>query len=254
MKLQTESRRSSVMSTMTLDLSRAGAAPGGGLPPPSARISGAFTPLTGSGMRPAGGHRRGASIASPGTGPTATPDEHDAARRAHSRTPPKAPRRVSGLFTRGASPPENDGDRARRELAAARAQLEETRAELSEAHEARAASETCAQALRAFIVEHGVGADVLPQPKPTPVAAKRASWAFGLWRANSASSVTSSTAASTPLAPIAGSPRMLGDPPKPAIAASTPLAPSPSGFGGSPSTACTPSARRRPRRRPRSRS
>jgi hypothetical protein len=229
MKLQTESRRSSVMSTMTLDLGRAGGA--GPLGPPTGRNS-AFTPLTGTGItrQASSGHRRGASIASPGMPGIPTPnpdvaDQQDASRRSHSRSPPKPNRRMSGLFLRSPSPAESaaalgpgldglEAQRIRKELQVMRDQLEETRHELTEANEARDASETCVKALRDFITENGIGAGeapAIPAAIATPKAqhqAKKPSvggWgSFKLWQTSGAVSAVPIT--SPPLASIPHSP------------------------------------------------
>lgn len=197
MRLQTESRRTSVMS---LDTARAGQA---SLGPPSARRP-QFTPLTGQ-----RGHQRGASVASVAS--------HDVNDEHSGGSPPQQSRRLSGFF--GRSPPapiatleaeQSDPvalelTRIKKELAAAREALEETRAELSEAHEARDASETCVAALRAFIAQNGVGeqqqvpgTDMKPMvtiPQPTPEEKK--GWGFKMWRTTPTASATSG-----PLSPI----------------------------------------------------
>ncbi|CCM00378.1 uncharacterized protein FIBRA_02408 [Fibroporia radiculosa] len=212
MRLQTESRRVSQVSNLTLDLSRAGATMGNG-PASSKRAS--FTPLTGS---PAGrsSHRRIASLSDPGlmSAPTLgessqwplSPDfegDLSAPLNRHSR-------RMSGLFGLGSPPlPERPSFDAmemevlRKDLAAIKEQLEETRHELSEAHEAKEASEMCVRALRTFIAENGVGEqtsriDLRAAMKSPPVSASSPAggsasrWGFKLWS-------TPDTPANTPL-------------------------------------------------------
>jgi hypothetical protein len=208
MKLQTESRRSSVMSTMTLDLGRAGgSAPSG---PPSGRRP-QFTPLTGAARS---GHLRGPSVSDSHLNLDArsiplTPamDESGMVMQSGSRSPPKASKRMSGFFGR-ASPPIVDSnlgaemgsqelEKIRLELRAARSELEETRAELNEALEAREASETCVGALRSFIAENQLGegapAPVLPavgiSAVPKHETKKSGGWGFKLWRADSSTAV-----------------------------------------------------------------
>ncbi|KAF8573762.1 hypothetical protein K439DRAFT_931590 [Ramaria rubella] len=103
----------------------------------------------------------------------------------------------------------------KRELLALKAELEETRHELTESNEAREASESCVKALRDFIGQVGGGGDTsgsgqesvrLP-PLPTdsgvkdleaaPKAQKSSGWGLKLWTGSSASS-TIQTPTTTP--------------------------------------------------------
>lgn len=178
MRLQTENRRMSSQSSMSIDVGRAGTFATG----PSSSKRASFTPLTGSGMS---GHRRITSVndASPGLGfstsdsdfpasPSAqtwtfprTPSPNASASMTPSATtptrpPPSATRRFSGIFARPSMlelAPPDPVEALRRELQAARAELADTRHELTEANEAREASETCVKALREFIGENSIG-------------------------------------------------------------------------------------------------
>lgn len=215
MRLQTESRRMSQVSNLTLDLSRAG--PPGMNGPPSARRA-SFVPLTGN---PAGhmGHRRISSLSDPGlmSAPNLgqnsqwpiSPGAPDPVQSARTGPPPSGghSRRFSGMFGYGASPlPElpsfdaSELDTLRKELDVVKEQLEETKHELSEAHEAKEASEMCVRALRTFIAENSVGeqttrSNVRAGTKPAPVSAPSPStasrWGFKLW--NSTETPTSAT-------------------------------------------------------------
>jgi hypothetical protein len=198
MRLQTENRRASVMS---LDTARAGQA---SLGPPSSRRP-QFTPLTGQ-----RGHQRGASVTS-----------HEVVDEHNGGSPPQQSRRLSGFF--GRSPPApvatleaDQADpvalelaRVKKELAAAHEALEETRAELSEAHEARDASETCAAALRAFIAENGVGEhQQVPGTTAGPTVTipqttqeEKKGWGFKMWR-----TTPTTSGASGPLSPTESAP------------------------------------------------
>ena len=95
------------------------------------------------------------------------------------------------------------------EIKSLRDTLEETRHELSEANEAREASEQCAKALRDYISEFRVGEagspSNLPPPPPTTSAkaedAKAPSkWSFKLWNGSN-SSTSPPTPSATPLSP-----------------------------------------------------
>ncbi|PBK99402.1 hypothetical protein ARMGADRAFT_958755 [Armillaria gallica] len=192
MRLQSENqnRRQSV-GPMPLDLSRAGFN-NFGTPGSSKRAS--FTPATGSHTTRPNAHRRISSVSD-----TCIDDQS-------SQTlimPPELSansRRTSGLYNRS---PQADRDAfnleletLRKELRAVKDELEETKLELSEANEAREASDTCANALREFISENNVGTvdldarDTVKLP-PLPATttgdeaeAKKATagWGFKLWK------------------------------------------------------------------------
>lgn len=76
----------------------------------------------------------------------------------------KSSKRMSGFFNR-ASPPQSiyppeesaELEQLRRELGALKTELEDVKAELAEANEAKEASDMCAKALRAFIEDNKVG-------------------------------------------------------------------------------------------------
>ncbi|PCH44391.1 hypothetical protein WOLCODRAFT_165104 [Wolfiporia cocos MD-104 SS10] len=220
MRLQTESRRMSQMSNLTLDLSRAGPhSPNGAS---SSRRASAFSPLTGTsaGLM---GHRRISSFSDPGstenglqpTSPlTGDPRPVPAPANGHSK-------RISGLFGRGtpAVPEMLTIDAAelaglRKELDVVKEQLEETKHELSEAQEAKEASELCVCALRTFIAENSVGEHAArnnarptksaPAAPPAQPPANTSRWSFKLW-------TTSDSPVSAP-------------PPPPAATASAPVA------------------------------
>jgi hypothetical protein len=118
--------------------------------------------------------------------------------------PPASARRISGLFPRGSVPESEPGpaerEKLQREIQALKATLEDTRHELTEANEAREASETCVRTLRDFIAENNVGVSSLRSDAGGAVARgddadkKNASgsggsrWGFGgLFRAGEAS-------------------------------------------------------------------
>ncbi|EED80589.1 predicted protein [Postia placenta Mad-698-R] len=221
MRLQTESRRASQVSNLTLDLSRPGASSNG--LPSSKRAS--FIPLTGN---PVGqmGHRRIASFSDPGlmsapsfgqnsqwpSSPGAT--EFSPPARAAPSPMSGQSRRFSGMF--GHAPPTlpdvppfdpTEFETLRKELAVVKDQLEEAKHDASEAHEAREASEMCVRALRTFIAENSVGEQPsrsnarpgMKQPLPPVSAASPSSgsrWGFKLW-----SSDTPATPVNTPAAP-----------------------------------------------------
>ncbi|KZT27793.1 hypothetical protein NEOLEDRAFT_1059743 [Neolentinus lepideus HHB14362 ss-1] len=212
MKLQSESRR---MSTMTLDMSRAGAPMFGG--PSSSNKRASFTPLTGSGM--GGGHRRISSVSdsaflirdfngpdmpgSPGSQVISFADS----RNAVGSPPSKASRRSSSFWGRPTALEEPQSVSSselaalQREVKNLKDELEETRHELTEANEAKEASETCVRALRDFIAQNGIGGQMddgeptapLRLPLPPSMSsdeedAKRSSsgsgsgWGFKLWK------------------------------------------------------------------------
>lgn len=221
MRLQTESRRASQVSNLTLDLSRPGASTNG--LPSSKRAS--FIPLTGN---PVGqmGHRRIASFSDPGlmSAPSfgqnsqwpSSPGATEFSPPARAAPPPMSgqSRRFSGMF--GHAPPTlpdvppfdpTEFETLRKELAVVKDQLEEAKHDASEAHEAREASEMCVRALRTFIAENSVGEQPsrsnarpgMKQPLPPVSAASPSSgsrWGFKLW-----SSDAPATPVNTPAAP-----------------------------------------------------
>ncbi|CAL1714933.1 unnamed protein product [Somion occarium] len=170
MRLQTESRRMSQASNLSIDLSRANGSPFTG-PPSSRRAS--FVPLTGSPASKINAHRRGASVADSSvlSAPVYSDSNQWASppRFALSDAPQTAnaapSRRMSGFWGRVSPqpsdlPPPADAseiEELRKELQAVKEALEETRHELTESQEAREASETCVNALRTFIADNSIG-------------------------------------------------------------------------------------------------
>lgn len=174
MRLQTENRRQSV-SAMTIDVARAGL-PSVSTPKSSKRASftpltGSFTPLTASFNGRPNGHRRISSVSDNGVS-----DAFGTSPNAQSLTIPDnfppVNRRISGMFGRGGSPPQAEvavpeeiaAELAalRKELSTIKDDLEETRHELTEATEAKEASDTCVNALREFIAINNVGSNSDP--------------------------------------------------------------------------------------------
>ncbi|KAJ7453958.1 hypothetical protein B0H11DRAFT_2069871 [Mycena galericulata] len=221
MRLQAESRRQ----PMAIDSSRANA-PSAFMGPPSSKRA-SFTPLTGSftpntfAGRP-NGHRRISSVSDSNLSLAGHESES-------ALTVPPPNRRLSGFFGR-ASPPRDlpsrlsaspdELEKLRNELRSAQAALNETRAELSEATEAREASETCVGALRAFIAENNVGgADAAVKLPPLPAATtgdesdaygaqkKEKGWGFKLWKVDTAvkgaPGPPSSNGTASPVVPLA---------------------------------------------------
>ncbi|EDR05638.1 uncharacterized protein LACBIDRAFT_302762 [Laccaria bicolor S238N-H82] len=245
MRLQTENRRQSMA---PLDLSRTVSLSAFAGPPSSKRAS--FTPLTGtSAGRP--GHRRISSISdttqggflSPNLDQPPSPNPQTPAFPPDTALPPNS-RRYSGLFGRQ-SPPQVDMpdpttaelETLRKELKAVKDELDASQVELTEANEAKEASDTCVKALREFIAENNIGASVkLPLPPPTAngdeVGTGKASavgWGFKLWGGGVDSPLKSSTA--TPINPASvASPCTTSTPTLPATA---PLSRKLGGFFGS---------------------
>lgn len=213
-----------MMSTMTLDL---GSARSGTFTAPTSARRPGFAPLTGTGTR----HRRGQSVTEDGfvvpdlpkslgtPAPTDGSRSRSPDRSSITSSPPRHSKRLSGFFGRtspaaavaevepsGALSPDPvaELERLRRELASTRDQLEETRHELTEANEAKEASETCAKALREFIADNGVGEGALPsaaRPPPAPAPVQKQGWGFKLWRADSTVSTGSASSSTIPTAP-----------------------------------------------------
>lgn len=227
MRLQTESRRMSQMSQLSLDLSRAGQ-PMLGSSTASKRAS--FTPLNASAaMR---GHRRISSVSDSGMGsPPLTDSPWTQLPRSPIEptytSPPqsKAARRASGFF--GFSTPAiPDGpvvvqveaaalETMRKDLERVKDQLEEARHELSETQEAKEASEMCVRALRTFIADNSVGeqasrasTSVRPAPTPanTPQSGGTSRWGFKLWNATTPSPAVSPASTMVSPQPVHESP------------------------------------------------
>ncbi|OCH93711.1 hypothetical protein OBBRIDRAFT_714539, partial [Obba rivulosa] len=230
MRLQTESRRMSQVSNLALDLNN----------PSSRRTS--FTPLTGS---PAGrlGHRRISSVSDsayvlspPSFGgdsqwPTSPPPEGQAARSTSRQS-----KRMSGIWGLGSgrppvverspSPDPSLVEALRKELETVKVQLEETRHELSEAQEAKEASEMCARALRTFIADNSIGvepvagrpASISQESDTKKASATPGRWGFKLWTSEISGSAPTPVSSpvvggnATGASPVAGAPlsRKLG--------------------------------------------
>ena len=186
MRLQTESRR---VSQLTIDSS----ARTNATPSPNKRMSLLISPPPNTNR----GHRRISSQS----------DSSFAFSEAlHWASPPPSSSALSDEEQNFAS---KEIQGLKQEVKSLKDTLEETRHELSEANEAREASEQCAKALRDYISEFRVGeADSslpnAPPPPATPVKAEDtrapSKWSFKLW--NGAGSATSpSIAPATPLSP-----------------------------------------------------
>lgn len=237
MRLQTESRRMSQASNMTIDLSRAGPSTLSG--PPSSRRS-SFVPVTGSASGRINAHRRISSVSDSSTyyqehgqlpsspRPSQLEPLHLLSSSAPAiANPPVNNRRISGFFGRATPelPPTADAseiEELRKELQAVKEQLEETRHELTEAKEGQEASETCANALRTFIAENSIG--MHPPGKILHAASQSTSgtssgegsnrnsigssrWAFRLWNTPSNAASPSSSPALPPVtAPSSSAP------------------------------------------------
>ena len=159
---------------LTVDLSRANTFSFGG-PGSSKRMS--FTPLTGTTVGRTQTHRRISSVSDTGVTCSDAAGAQPTNTSPNSQTitlpepspqpgcPPTNNRRVSGLFGRavatdlepvpGSNPVERE--KLQREIQALKTALEEARNDLTEANEAREASETCVKTLRDFIAENNVG-------------------------------------------------------------------------------------------------
>jgi hypothetical protein len=227
MRLQTENRR---MSSMSIDVSRAGVPAFGG---PSTNKRASFTPLTGSltGATRMNTHKRISSVSDSGflLSSTNLPDQHllpspnpqtvhmSDLQSAPSSHPPVSSNRFSGLFGRTSPPqsldlPPQDSlveelEALRREVKKIKTELEDTKHELIEANESREASEACAKALRDFI---GETKSVKLPPMPTMTTGEEADtkksvsgWgAFRMWKMDPAAKPEGSNNASAPLASV----------------------------------------------------
>ncbi|KAJ6485925.1 hypothetical protein C8R45DRAFT_998412 [Mycena sanguinolenta] len=216
MRLQAESRRQPA----ALDTGRANAPSAFSLGPPSSRRA-SFTPLTGTfaanSLR-TNGHNRMSSVSDTTvdtTNAVVSPPIAD----------PSANRRLSGFFGRSSPPRElplqlhgtpspDEVEKLQKEVKTLQSALDETRHELTEANEAREASETCVVALREFIAENNLGSGDAVKLPPLPATTtggeegeevrghkKSASgWGFKLWKADTPSA---SPVAPAPAAGIA---------------------------------------------------
>jgi len=138
--------------------------------------------------------------------------------------------RSPGMFGR-ASPPSSvfqseesvEVEMLRKELNASRAELDEIKHELSEANEAREASDLCVKALRTFIEDNNVGppmpsggestpAFASSQVEPKKSAQATGSWGFKLWRTEPLAK-NPSGAISIPVTPTASIPNNVSSPP-----------------------------------------
>ncbi|ESK97730.1 hypothetical protein Moror_17437 [Moniliophthora roreri MCA 2997] len=181
MRLQTENRRQSMQ---PIDVSRA-SIPLLGSPPSSKRAS--FTPLTGTYNARANGHKRGTSVSDSHL----ETDLHTQTLTVND-TSSASSRRFSGLFGRGGSPPQDtvtpkdsssfELESIKKELSSVKAELEDTRHELSEAIEAREASESCVKTLREFISENSIGVGNVDSSGAQAKKQAAASWGFNLWK------------------------------------------------------------------------
>ncbi|KAJ7090582.1 hypothetical protein C8R43DRAFT_964809 [Mycena crocata] len=260
MRLQAESRRQTLGPNMTIDMNRANA-PSSFMGPPSANKRASFTPLTGtfganSFVGRPNGHRRISSVSDSNVALTlelASPIT-DRAVTVPVLPPSNHNRRLSGFF--GRSSPEAGSsylssspdqlERLRKELQTIQDALDETRHELTEANEAREASETCVSALREFIAENNIGATSGMKLPPLPAAttgeepdtnAQKKGWGFKLWKVDtsvkgtpgpsSAASMATSNATASPVIPPAGLPSNINGAPAPPAA---PLARKLTGF------------------------
>ena len=172
-----------------------------------------FTPLTGTGATRPNAHKRISSISDSGfllSGSVDIPRSPSPNAQTitipdlSSSTPTGNNTRGSSVFSTRSSPPQSldlaprdpvleELEALRREMKSLKVELEDTRNELSEAIEAREASETCAKALREFIGEMKPSATeseaVKLPPMPTDTTSaeediKQAStgWGFRMWK------------------------------------------------------------------------
>lgn len=240
MRLQTESRRMSQISNLSLDLSKS---PSAFMVPPASSKGATFAPLAGSPRANLRGHRRISSVSNYAsqnyddqTGEFLSSPSQSAFVTDELR-PPADKRRISGIFGGRVSPPERFLDipgassaqleAMKRELETTKAELEHARNDIAEAYEAKEASEQCVKALRTFIVENAVGEstarDAEMRPKSVPVDArtqteqkKAAGWsALKLWRADTAS--TTQAPASMTFSAAAGDSPSLASATTPAV-------------------------------------
>ncbi|KAJ6581241.1 hypothetical protein B0H19DRAFT_1017934 [Mycena capillaripes] len=251
MRLQAESRR---QTPTALDLGRANA-PSAFMGPPSSKRA-SFTPLTGTFAansfvgRP-NGHRRISSVSDSNFALT-VPDVTSSDPNLTTAPPPN--RRLSAFFGRSSPPREppmklsrsssdsnssspDELEKLRKELRTVQAALDETRHELSEANEAREASETCVGALREFIAENNLGSSAVKLP-PLPATttgdemdanAQKKGWGFKLWKVDTSVKGAPGPASDVTASPILPSGANANSPPAPAA----PLARKLTGFFGS---------------------
>ena len=204
---------------MTVDLSRASSFSFGG-PSSAKRMS--FTPLTGSSAGRMQNHRRISSVSDTnmtwsdvaGGPPTDTSPNSQTVTLPEEPSPqPGLPatgnRRLSGLFGRPVAMDVEpvlghnslEREKLQREVQALKSALEEARNDLTEANEAREASETCVKTLRDFIADNNVGVPSVrvdvsavgnsvirgdDADKKSPSVNGGSRWGFGLFRAGEA--------------------------------------------------------------------
>jgi hypothetical protein len=171
---------------MTIDVNRASALT---LTSPTSKRA-SFAPLTGS------KHRRIPSISDNGIGSFPIPDPSPSANfqcfaAVEGGLSPNA--QPSGLSRLNNSEMES----LKVELKSLKEALESARHDLSEANEAREASETCIKALREFIAENNVGVTTVKLPPPPSMTngdeePKKAGtgWGFKLWGSGSSATST----------------------------------------------------------------
>lgn len=186
MRLQTESRR---MSQLTIDSSVRAS----GVPSPNKRMSLLINPPPNTSR----GHRRISSQSDSGLAISET---------FHWTSPPPSSSALTDEEQNFAS---KEIQGLNQEIKSLRDTLEETRHELTEANEAREASEQCVKALRGYISEFRVGEagsspSNMPPPPTTPVKVEDAKasskWSFKLWNGTN-TSTSLSIASATPLSP-----------------------------------------------------
>jgi hypothetical protein len=223
MRLQSESRRVSRGTDLSLDLSRANTLSYGGQPS-AKRMS--FTPLTGTSAGRVHNHRRVSSVSDSNVILGDIPDGQTADTSPNLQTAtlpdvstqlnhlPTNSRRISGLFARTpileSEPAPAEREKLQREIQVLKMALEEKGHELIEANEAREASETCVRTLRDFIAENNVGPGAGDAVARSDEADKKnasgsvgSRWGFGgLFRAGEANTpVMSSRGISTSSSP-----------------------------------------------------
>lgn len=214
---------------LSIDLSKAGHSSFTG-PPSSRRAS--FVPLTGSPAGKSNVHRRissvsdGGAISAPVFGESsqwASPPRFQLSEVPQTAHPAPS-RRTSGFWGRTSPQPSDllpprdasEAEELRKELQAVKEQLEETRHELTEAQEAREASETCVNALRTFISDNSIGMAPRGVMSPaTPMAdhnrtnsSASTRWGFRLWNTTPSAATTPVMTSPAPPSQVLNSPAM----------------------------------------------
>lgn len=181
------------MSQLTVDSSVRAS----GIPSPNKRMSLLISPPPNVNRS----HRRISSQSDSGLGPSET---------FHWMSPPPSSSALTDEEQNFAS---KETQSLKQEIKSLRDTLEETRHELSEANEAREASEQCVKALRDYISEFRVGEagsspSNVPPPPTTPAKVEDAKasskWSFKLWNGSN-TGASPSFAPATPLSPPASS-------------------------------------------------